>query len=112
MIEFWHLPTHRSPNEIKRKLESYIFPKMNDKIAKYVKKCPSCCSTKPDRSYQASMTKTSTPKHPWSTIMVDLLGPYPQTLKGSKYIMVAICQLTGYSVLKAIPNKTAAGKVQ
>ena len=107
MIEFWHLPTHRSPNEIKRKLESYIFPKMNDKIAKYVEKCPTCCSIKPDRSYQASMTKTSTPKHPWSTIMVDLLGPYPQTLKGSKYIMVAICQLTGYTVLKAIPNKTA-----
>ena len=108
MIEFWHLPIHRSPNEIKKKLNSYLFPKMNDKISKFVKNCATCCSIKPDKSYHASMTKTSTPKHPWSTIMVDLLGPYPQTLNGSKYIMVTICQLTGYTVLKTLSNKTAA----
>ena len=112
MIAFWHLPTHRSPMEIMKKLDDYIFPKMLDKIRSYVKNCQICCAIKPDRSYKASMTKTSTPKHPWSNIMIDLLGPYSQTEKGNKYIMVTICLLTGYTVLKVIPNKSASEVVK
>ena len=80
---------------------------MNIKIAHFVKNCAVCCAVKPDKSYKASMTKTSTPKHPWSNIMIDLLGPYSQTVKGHKYILVAICQLTGFTVLKTLTNKTA-----
>ena len=108
MIKFWHLPIHRSPTDILRKLESYLFPKMSEKIAQYVKSCEICCSLKPDKSFDASMTKTSTPKHPWCNIMIDLLGPYPQTERGSKYIMVTICQLTGFTVLKVLKNKSAS----
>ena len=108
MIKFWHLPVHRSPTEITRKLESYLFPKMAEKISQYVKSCEICCSLKPDKSFDASMTKTSTPKHPWCNIMIDLLGPYPQTERGSKYIMVTICQLTGFTVLKVLQNKGAS----
>ena len=107
MIKFWHLPVHRSPQEIWRKLENYLFPKMIDKINYFVKNCEICCSLKPDKSFDASFTKTSTPKHPWCNIMIDLLGPYPQTERGSKYIMVTICQLTGFTVLKVLKNKSA-----
>ena len=107
MIKFWHLPIHRSPNEISKKLEDYLFPKMNDKISRFVKRCEICCSLKPDKTFDASMTKTSTPKHPWSNIMIDLLGPYPQTERGNKFIMVTICQLTGFTVLKVLKNKSA-----
>ena len=39
--------------------------------------------------------------------MIDLLGPYSQTIKGHKYILVVICQLTGFTVLKCLKNKTA-----
>ena len=107
MILYWHLPIHRSPSEINRRLDNYLFPKMQDKINQVVKRCAVCVSVKPDKSYHASMTKTSTPKHPWSNLMVDLLGPYSQTINGNKYIMVVLCQLTGYTVLKVIKNKTA-----
>ena len=107
IIQFWHLPIHRSPNEIHKKLEDYLFPKMQTKISEFVKNCPTCCAVKPDKSFKASMSKTSTPKHPWSDIMIDLLGPYSQTMKGYKYIMVVICQLTGFTVLKCLKNKTA-----
>ena len=108
IITFWHLPIHRSPKEIKKKLENYIFPKMQQKINDFVKNCATCCAIKPDKSYHASMTKTSTPKHPWSNLMVDLLGPYSTTENGNKYIMVIICQLTGFTVLKVLKNKTAS----
>ena len=112
MIKFWHLPSHRSPNDIMRKFVGYIFPKMAEKINIFVKKCEVCCAVKPDRSFSASMTKTSTPKHPWSNIMVDLLGPYSTTLKGNKYLMVVICQLTGYTIIKVLKNKSAVEVVE
>ena len=34
--------------------------------------------------------------------MVDLLGPYSTTEKGNKYLMVVICQLTGYTILSTV----------
>ena len=107
LIEFWHLPTHRSPTEISKKLESYIFPRMMEKIRSFVKKCEICCSVKPDKSFSASMTKTSTPKHPWSHLMIDLLGPYSTTETGNKFLLVTICQLTGFTIIKALVNKSA-----
>ena len=107
MITFFHLPIHRSPKEIMRKFEDYLFPNMWEKCVSHVKKCQICVSLKPDKSFKPSMTKTSTGKHPWSDLMVDLLGPYSQTETGSKYIFVIACQLTGFSLLKPMPDKSA-----
>ena len=107
MILFFHLPVHRAPKEIMIKLEDYLFPKMWEKCYSHVKKCEICVSVKPDKSFNPSLTKTSTGKHPWSDLMVDLLGPYSQTETGSKYIFVIGCQLTGFCLLKSMPDKSA-----
>ena len=39
--------------------------------------------------------------------MTDLLGPFSTSESGNKYIIVIICILTGFSVIRPLYNKSA-----
>ena len=44
---------------------------------------------------------------PFQRVGIDLLGPFPETAKNNKYIIVAIDYLTKWTETAALPTATA-----
>ena len=59
--------------------------------------------------------RESNPKQPCKTAMLysngtrhlDILGPFPTSESGNKYVLVMVDQFTKWTELKALPNQTA-----
>lgn len=108
LINTHHVTTHARPKQLYEEIkELFIFPNMFNKIESHVKKCLICVSLKPDKTAKLSMTKSSTPTHPWSCISADLLGPFSMSETGNKYILTIICLMTRFTILRPIKNKEA-----
>ena len=107
-MEHEHLPNHRGHNRMYRNMsQKYIFPKMYKEVLKFVKACELCVAFKVQRKPKNAAIRTTTAVHPMSFLQCDLVGPLPVTLKGNQYILTCICELTRWTELRAIPNKTA-----
>ena len=53
------------------------------------------------------MTLTKTPVNAFDTVLIDTIGPLPQTESGNEYAVTLICDLTKYLVTIPIPDKSA-----
>ena len=108
-----HLPFHLNQKDLMKNLkEQFYFPKMGEKISSVLKNCLFCSQNKPDKQKVLAKNLTSTPRHPWSEISLDLYGPLPLSSKGNKLILVICCLYSRYVILKALPSKHAIGIVK
>ena len=87
---------------------SFVWPKMEADIRRYISHCHSCQTTQ-----QPQHQTTHTPLHPLPTtkrfnerVHMDLLGPLKSSTR-NKYILVITDAFTKFTVLRAIPNKSA-----
>jgi hypothetical protein len=67
----------------------YWWPKMGREIAKF---CLSCgnCKLNSTQSPVGLLYSLPVPKHPWDSIGMDFVGPFPECL-GYNYLLVVIC---------------------
>lgn len=92
----------------KRVQQQYYWPKMRKDIATYVAKCRTCQSIKYDQQKPGGMIGDHRiVKTPWKMISADLLGPFPRSTKGNKYILVVVDSFTKYTLLKPLRAATA-----
>ena len=70
-------------------LEFHYWPKMRDEVRDYVKRCFLCACCKCSNTAAAKTQRPHRPKRPWDTISIDLMGPYPRSSKGRRFILVA-----------------------
>ena len=107
LLEFYHLPAHAGQRKMYAELsKSVIFPNMADKCLKFISKCKDCVAVKRRKKAKTTYIKTTTPPHPWQHLQKDLIGPMPQTLNGSKYILVVVDCLTRWTETQALPSKS------
>lgn len=59
------------------------------------------------KNRQTIRTYPITAKEPFEMVGIDLMGPLPETRRGSKYILVATDYLTHWTIGEAIPDKGA-----
>lgn len=86
----------------------YYWPKMRQDTATYVSKCKICQSVKYDQRKPAGMMgELRIVSEPWKMVATDLMGPFPRSLKGFKYILVVTDTFTKYSVLFPLRSATA-----
>ncbi|RWS24026.1 pol polyprotein-like protein, partial [Leptotrombidium deliense] len=77
---------------------------MYSDVVKYVRSCTVCQCTK-NRMQKVGMLKPVTPgNRPFSKVGIDIVGLLPQTKSGNRYIIVATCYLTKYTLTKAVKN--------
>lgn len=102
-----HLGVAKTYDRIKR---SYYWPKMIVDVARYVHDCSVCQQTKPDnKAPQGLMGQDRTADVPWRTISADLMGPFPRSKRGRRYLLVVQDTHTKFVLL--FPLRAATSKL-
>ena len=87
--------------------ERYHFPKMNSLAKDYVSSCVSCLATKGNKPPPANLHSYPAPSLPWQRTSMDILGPFPKSSAGNKYVIVFCDYLTRYCEIAALPDMTS-----
>lgn len=85
----------------------YKWHGMSSDIKRYVKQCEVCEKTKTTGNMRTPMQITSTGSKPFDHVYVDFIGPINPPSNGYKYIFVATCDLTKYTVAQPTIDCTA-----
>lgn len=112
IIEEHHLSLiggHQGIQRTYHKLKGYItWPGMKKDVEEYIRKCKSCQlnkRTKPETRMR--MQITDTPDMVLEKIAMDIVGPYPVTEDGNRYILTIQDQLSRYLVTCPMKNQEA-----
>lgn len=90
---------------IERIKQNYWFPKMNRFVQKYINSCLHCLYHKEHGGkkpgYLHSVPKYARPHH---TLHLDHLGPFIETQRGNKYLLVIVDGFSKFTYIKAVPD--------
>jgi RNase H-like domain found in reverse transcriptase/Reverse transcriptase (RNA-dependent DNA polymerase)/Integrase zinc binding domain/Integrase core domain len=84
----------------KRAQQHYFWPRMHRDISNYVHRCDTCQRMKKEQHGPTGLMGASrTATGPWIRISTDLIGPFPRSTQGHKYIIVISDTFTKYTLL-------------
>lgn len=93
---------------LRRIQEKYYWPGLSADVARYVKTCRDCQRRKTPPTRPAGLLQPiEPPEKPFQQIGMDLLGPFPTSTNGNKWIVVATDYLTRYAETASLPSGTA-----
>ena len=88
--------------------EKYYWPKLPKSVHQYTRSCHECQRRKKPPTRPAGLLQPiAPPTAPFQQIGMDLLGPFPPSTQGNRWIIVATDYLTRYAETKALPSGTA-----
>ena len=90
----------------KRAQKFFVWDKMYKDIADHVKACKRCLTYKPSHLPRAFLRKFPEVCGPFNRIAIDLMGPFPVTRSGKKYIFVAVDIFSHWVEIAALTDKT------
>lgn len=100
-----HLGTTRT---LHRTQERFYWPRMRQSVELYVASCAQCQAHKSLSAAPAGHLQPVTPpSSPFEQIGIDLVGPFPRSSKGNRWIVVCADHLTRYCETAALPSATA-----
>ena len=70
----------------------------------YVGRCAKCLVVKASQPCGKGCLKPREPVAPWETVSIDLMGPYPRTSRGKRFILVATDIMSRWVEAFAVPN--------
>jgi hypothetical protein len=87
-----------------RVTQRYFWHGISRDIEKYIKACPDCQSRKKGqyRKPPGFLELTQVEK-PWDRVGMDILGPFPVSSRGNRYIIVAVDYVTKWAEAVALP---------
>lgn len=86
---------------------------MKDSVTEYVRKCEVCRLTKPPNiQTQPPMGNFRDPKAIFRHISTDIVGPIVMSHRNKRFLLVAVCSLSKYVVLKSVTYATAKAVVE
>lgn len=86
----------------------YYWPRLASDAASYVRTCRECQRRKTPPAKPAGLLKPiEPPSKPFEQVGMDLLGPFPASESGNKWIVVATDYLTRFAETKPLPTGTA-----
>ncbi|KAM7313233.1 DDE-type integrase/transposase/recombinase [Ixodes scapularis] len=88
--------------------EKYYWPELPETVHFYTRSCHECQRRKKPPTKPAGLLQPiAPPTAPFQQIGMDLLGPFPPSTQGNRWIIVATDYLTRYAETKALPAGTA-----
>ena len=69
--------------------ENYFWPRMREDIRRAVRNCAAYLSIKTGKPISKGNERSRQPIAPWDTVAIDLMGPYPRTSRGKRFVLVA-----------------------
>lgn len=104
------LAGHPGRDETLRSIsDKFHWPDIQKEVTEHVAACLICASSKRAPPRGAAPMRPRPPKRPWDTISIDIMGPYPETRAGNRFIVVAQDIFTKWTEAKAIPKATTRG---
>lgn len=99
-----HLGVKKTKEKLKQR---YYWFNMSEDIGLYIKGCDTCAADKkPQKKPRAPLGHLAAGA-PWDTLAIDYMGPFPETPRGNRYIMVLTDHFTKYVEIIAVPNQHA-----
>jgi len=99
-----HLGFAKTMGKIK---DRYFWEGMCREVERYVKSCQLCQKLKKPKQAPAGMLQPIPPGNAFDKLGVDVLGPFPKSHKGNKYVIVATDYATRWVETQAVPTATA-----
>ena len=99
-----HLGVQRTVSKIRLR---YYWPSMAENIKKYVNSCEKFQSRKASKQRPAGFMESIEATAPWGRVRMDILGPFPRSLKRNCHIIIAADYFTKWVETKAVPAATA-----
>jgi hypothetical protein len=86
----------------------YYFPRMKQVIRNYISKCSMCLAHKPVLAKPAGLMGAQRKcSKPWEVISADLMGPFPRSSSGFKYLLVVTDLFSKYVYVQPLRVATA-----
>jgi hypothetical protein len=92
---------------LERISKRFYWPGMAQDVLQYCRACIQCQTRKSIPNKPAGLMMYIQVDQPFEKVGIDLLGPFPVSRYGNKYIIVAVDYLTKWVETAAIPNGTA-----
>ena len=73
----------------------------------YIRSCQECQLRNLQKPYYINLHQDIA-QTPQDHISIDLIGPYNTTSQGKSYALTMVCNITGYLMTTAIPDKKTA----
>ncbi len=87
---------------------NYFWKNMYKDVMDYVRSCDVCQRHKQKRPFKENLQRFTPVNRPWELLGLDICGPFPETLEGHKYLLVAVDYLTRWP--EAFPLKSISAK--
>lgn len=85
----------------------YFWKNMTKDVANFIKNCDVCKFNKVKPGNKGELVLTPTPTQAFDVVVLDTIGPLPESKHGNKYALTLMYDLTKYLVTIAIPDKSA-----
>lgn len=100
-----HLGIARTYDRVRRR---FFWPNMYRSVKRYVTSCDPCQRRKTPTVAPAGLLQPiDVPIEPFYRVGLDLLGPFPTSTQGNKWVAVAIDYATRFAITRALPTSCA-----
>lgn len=94
---------HQGFRRTYNRIRSYFyFPKMMTRIRNFIMKCSYCQKNKYSLPIKMPLQITTTAKHPFEKIFLDIVGPFPASYTNKRYILTLQDDLSKFSLAFAL----------
>ena len=85
----------------------YYWPGIYADVAKFVRRCDPCQRSKVEQDRPAGFMGQRIVEQPWTVVASDVMGPFPRSKSGHKYVLVFQDLFTKW--VEVVPIRTANG---
>lgn len=100
-----HFGLFKTLNKIRR---FYYWPNMKESVAEYIKNCHICRVVKPvNFQTKPPMGNFSDPESIFRVVATDIVGPLVMSKNKTRFILVAVCVMSKFVIIKTVTQATA-----
>ena len=100
-----HLGANKTLDKIRQR---YYWLRLRDDVERWCRQCDVCAASRGPRTRNRGLMHQYNVGAPFERVAVDIAGPFPESDRGNRYLLVAMDYFTKWPEVYAIPNQDAS----